>query len=91
MTAFMTVGPKAAGFAALMRMLVAGAPGPGSGLDRHPVAGSILTMTVGNIVAVRQTNIKRMLAYSAIAHAGYILVGIVARQRRRASARSSST
>ena len=41
-------------------------------------ASSILTMTVGNVVAILQSNIKRMLAYSAIAHAGYILVGIVA-------------
>ena len=78
-TAFMAVGPKAAGFAALMRILAAGAS-----LSWHRTGLrslwllAILTMTLGNVVAVLQTNIKRMLAYSAIAHAGYILVGIVA-------------
>jgi len=39
---------------------------------------AVLTMTLGNIVAIAKTNIKRMLAYSSIAHAGYILVGMVA-------------
>jgi len=85
-TAFMIVGPKAAGFAALIRVLVQALPTPDASLV--PVlknewatilwAAAILTMTVGNIVATLQSNIKRMLAYSAIAHAGYILVGIVA-------------
>jgi NADH-quinone oxidoreductase subunit N len=78
-TAFMAVGPKAAGFAALMRILFQAFPR----LDYYDCTSilwilSILTMTLGNIVAVRQTNIKRMLAYSAIAHAGYLLIGIVA-------------
>ncbi|HTY63259.1 MAG TPA: NADH-quinone oxidoreductase subunit N [Acidobacteriota bacterium] len=77
-TAFMAVGPKAAGFAALMRILLQAFP-----LLSHDWVNvlwllAILTMTMGNVVAVLQTNIKRMLAYSAIAHAGYILVGIVA-------------
>jgi NADH-quinone oxidoreductase subunit N len=76
-TAFMAVGPKAAGFAALIRILIQAFPL----LDHHwiPILWllAILTMTLGNIVAVLQTNIKRMLAYSAIAHAGYILIGIV--------------
>ncbi len=80
-TAFMTIGPKAAGFAALVRILFQALPS----LDTHWVSIlwviSILTMTVGNVVAVRQKNIKRMLAYSAIAHAGYILIGIVAHSR----------
>jgi NADH-quinone oxidoreductase subunit N len=77
-TAFMAVGPKAAGFAALIRILVQALPF----LSEYwiPILWllAILTMTLGNVVAVLQTNVKRMLAYSAIAHAGYILVGIVA-------------
>jgi len=78
-TAFMTVGPKAAGFAALTRLLVQALPALGADWSAILWASSILTMTVGNIVAILQSNIKRMLAYSAIAHAGYILIGIVAR------------
>jgi NADH-quinone oxidoreductase subunit N len=76
-TAFMTVGPKAAGFAALIRILVQAVPFLAE--DWSPILWvvAILTMTLGNVVAVLQTNVKRMLAYSAIAHAGYILVGIV--------------
>jgi len=77
-TAFMTVGPKAAGFAALVRVLVQALPAFGPDYwTRILWVLSILTMTLGNVVAIRQTNIKRMLAYSSIAHAGYILIGIV--------------
>jgi len=78
-TAFMIVGPKAAGFAALARVLITALPALGADWSVILWASSILTMTVGNVVALRQTNIKRMLAYSAIAHAGYILIGMVAR------------
>jgi NADH-quinone oxidoreductase subunit N len=77
-TAFMIVGPKAAGFAALIRVLIQALPSLQADWTAILWASSILTMTVGNIVATRQLNIKRMLAYSAIAHAGYIMVGIVA-------------
>jgi NADH-quinone oxidoreductase subunit N len=77
-TAFMAVGPKAAGFAALMRILIQAFPFLADDWGSILWLLSILTMTLGNIVAVLQTNIKRMLAYSAIAHAGYILIGIVA-------------
>jgi NADH-quinone oxidoreductase subunit N len=77
-TAFMTVGPKAAGFAALVRILAQALPALSSDWAAILWLLSILTMTLGNIVAILQTNIKRMLAYSAIAHAGYLLVGIVA-------------
>jgi len=77
-TAFMTVGPKAAGFAALVRILTQALPALSAEWTDVLWLVSILTMTLGNIVAVLQTNIKRMLAYSAIAHAGYLLVGIVA-------------
>lgn len=77
-TAFMTVGPKAAGFAALVRVLVQALPNLAHDWAAILWLLSILTMTLGNVVAILQTNVKRMLAYSAIAHAGYILVGIVA-------------
>jgi NADH-quinone oxidoreductase subunit N len=76
-TAFMAVGPKAAGFAALIRILIQAVPFLAHDWSSILWLLSILTMTLGNIVAVLQTNVKRMLAYSAIAHAGYILVGIV--------------
>lgn len=77
-TAFMLVGPKAAGFAALIRVLIQAVPILASDWRSVLWLVAILTMTLGNTVAVRQTNIKRMLAYSAIAQAGYLLVGIVA-------------
>jgi len=77
-TAFMAVGPKVAGFAALIRILVQALPFLGNEWTLILWLLSILTMTIGNVVAILQTNVKRMLAYSAIAHAGYILVGIVA-------------
>jgi NADH-quinone oxidoreductase subunit N len=76
-TAFMAVGPKAAGFAALVRILVQVFPNLAQDWSSILWLLAILTMTLGNVVAVLQTNVKRMLAYSAIAHAGYILVGIV--------------
>jgi NADH-quinone oxidoreductase subunit N len=76
-TAFMAVGPKAAGFAALIRVLVQAFPYLAQDWSSILWLLAILTMTLGNVVAVLQTNVKRMLAYSAIAHAGYILVGIV--------------
>jgi NADH-quinone oxidoreductase subunit N len=76
-TAFMAVGPKAAGFAALIRLLAQAFPYLAQDWSSILWLLAILTMTLGNVVAVLQTNVKRMLAYSAIAHAGYILVGIV--------------
>ncbi len=76
-TAFMAVGPKAAGFAALLRVLAQAFPSLAGDWSAILWALSILTMTLGNVVAVLQTNVKRMLAYSAIAHAGYILIGIL--------------
>jgi NADH-quinone oxidoreductase subunit N len=81
-TAFMTVGPKAAGFAALMRILAHALPALGPGYWTGILwALALLTMTLGNIVAILQSNLKRMLAYSAIAHAGYLCIGIVANSR----------
>jgi NADH-quinone oxidoreductase subunit N len=77
-TAFMAVGPKAAGFAAFLRVFLYSL----SSLQTDWVwvlwVLAVLTMTLGNIVAIAQKNIKRMLAYSSIAHAGYILVAMVA-------------
>ncbi|MDT7808251.1 MAG: NADH-quinone oxidoreductase subunit [Acidobacteriota bacterium] len=89
-TAFMAAGPKAAGFAAFMRVflvafpLVAASQQTRTGAQLHAAwlgalwLLAILTMSVGNVVALVQTNVKRMLAYSSIAHAGYALVGFVA-------------
>lgn len=73
-TAFMAAGAKAAGFAALLRVF--GTAFPALAADLSPVMAILaaLTMIFGNIVAVAQTNIKRMLAYSSIAQAGYILM-----------------
>ena len=75
-TAFMSIGTKAGAFAAFYRFFVTGVP------DAQPVWGwalailAVLTMTLGNLAALRQTSLKRLLAYSSIAHAGYILVGL---------------
>ncbi len=79
-TAFFSVGSKAAGFAALIRVFIDGGLGQVN-LTSLVVLISIiavLTMTLGNFVAAVQTNAKRMMAYSSIAQAGYILVGFVA-------------
>ena len=77
-TAFMAAGTKAAGFAVFLRVF-AGALG-GLVLDWRPViAGvAVLTMLGGAILAIVQTDLKRMLAYSSIAHAGYLLIGLAA-------------
>ncbi len=76
-TAFFSVGPKAAAFAALIRIFDFGL-GEIPGIEVAFGILAILTMTVGNVLAIRQDNIKRMLAYSSIAHAGYILVALAA-------------
>ena len=88
-TAFMAAGPKAAGFASFIRVFVFGLPfvvtaSSVAGGNLHQawvttlMAMAILTMTLGNVVAIVQNNVKRLLAYSSIAHAGYALVGCVA-------------
>jgi len=76
-TAFMSVGSKFAGFALALRIIVEGLKLP---LNWHLIFGVLaaLSMTIGNLGAIRQTNIKRMLAYSGIAQAGYLLVGVAA-------------
>ena len=78
MTAFMSVGPKAAGFAAFVRVFVIALPAFRTDWSDLLWILAVLTMTVGNITALYQNNIKRMLAYSSIAHAGYVLVGFTA-------------
>jgi len=77
-TAFMSVGPKAAAFAAILRVLFVGlAPLTVDWSTVFAVLAAV-TMTGGNIVALAQTNTKRMLAYSSIAHTGYILAAVAA-------------
>ena len=77
-TAFMSVGPKAAGFAVIGRVLLVALSQMSFEWTGLLIALSIMSMAVGNILAISQTNIKRMLAYSSIAHAGYALLGVIA-------------
>src|SRR4028119_934062 len=83
----MAAGPKASGFAAFMRVFLFGFPFIAATTNAAQLHSAwinaiwllaILTMSVGNLAALVQTNVKRMLAYSSIAHAGYALVGFVA-------------
>jgi len=76
--AFLSVGPKAAGFAVLVRVFLTALPA--YQIDWIAILSgiSLVSMTFGNLVAIQQTNIKRMLAYSSIAQVGYILLGVVA-------------
>jgi NADH-quinone oxidoreductase subunit N len=77
-TAFMSVGPKAAAFAMFLRVFLGGL-GPLAAEWRWLIGGAAaLTMIWGNVAALTQDNVKRMLAYSSIAHAGYALLGLVA-------------
>jgi NADH-quinone oxidoreductase subunit N len=86
-TAFLSVAPKAAGFAIMLRFFFGSLSTRGAGpwdlagsIDWTPVLMlvSVATMTVGNVAALTQTNMKRLLAYSSIAHAGYVMMGVVA-------------
>jgi NADH-quinone oxidoreductase subunit N len=86
-TAFLSVAPKAAGFAIALRFFFGGfaTAGPEPWDLAHTVDWprllmvlSAATMTVGNVAALTQTNMKRLLAYSSIAHAGYVMMGLVA-------------
>ena len=92
-TGFLSVGSKAASFAMLLRIFLEGLPSMRVALIESPRAGAtdlpdigwgimfyvlaVVTMTVGNFAALTQSNLKRMLAYSSIAHAGYLLIGAV--------------
>jgi NADH-quinone oxidoreductase subunit N len=88
-TAFLSVGPKAAGFAVALRFFNGAFAGPAgangfaeaiAGIPWPAIVGvlSAITMTLGNFTAIVQTNLKRLLAYSSIAHAGYTLMGLAA-------------
>ncbi|MGO8947218.1 MAG: NADH-quinone oxidoreductase subunit N [Ktedonobacterales bacterium] len=79
-TLFFSLGSKAAGFAALLRIFVFGGVAAVSGNELWVMVAIVaaVTMTLGNVVAVLQTNIKRMMAYSSIGQAGYLLVGLAA-------------
>ncbi|HEX9759178.1 MAG TPA: NADH-quinone oxidoreductase subunit N [Nitrospiria bacterium] len=76
-TAFMSVGPKAASFAIFLRVFLEAFGGIKENWTALLIVLSVATMILGNVVAISQTNIKRMLAYSSIAHAGYALIGLV--------------
>ncbi len=76
-TAFLSVGSKAASFAMLIRIFVEGLPSMSADWRLLFWVLAVVSMTVGNVAAVTQSNVKRMLAYSSIAHAGYVLIGIV--------------
>ena len=76
--AFISAGPKAAGFAAFLTIFVDALPKLPVQATGVIVLLAMLTMTVGNVIAIAQTNIKRMLAYSSIAHAGYVMIGLAA-------------
>lgn len=83
-TGFMTTGLKAAAFAAFVRVFISMGYGKdvASAIQSHVHdilwISAVLTMVIGNVVALTQTNVKRMLAYSSIAHTGYLLVGMIA-------------
>jgi proton-translocating NADH-quinone oxidoreductase chain N len=77
-TAFLSVGPKAAGLAVLIRVMVVAFPAYDVNWTAILSLVAILTMTLGNVVALWQKNMKRMLAYSSIAQAGYMLIGLAA-------------
>jgi NADH-quinone oxidoreductase subunit N len=80
-TAFMAVASKAASFGAFMRVFVEGLGGVRANWSLMFLLLCVVTLILGNIVALVQTNVKRMLAYSSIAHAGYALIGVVAAGR----------
>jgi NADH-quinone oxidoreductase subunit N len=85
-TAFLSVGSKAASFAMLLRIFLEGLPSMSGDWRLLFEVLAIVTMTVGNLAALTQTNLKRMLAYSSIAHAGYLLIGVVVGTPRGVSA-----
>ena len=75
---FLSTASKAAGFAVLVRLFFVAFPNFAGSWTLVIMILSAVTMTVGNLLALQQTNIKRLLAYSSIAHAGYVMIGVVA-------------
>ncbi|WP_437787030.1 NADH-quinone oxidoreductase subunit N [Sorangium sp. So ce1097] len=93
-TTFMAVAVKGAAFATLLRVLLGAFGGPelsswAAGWPPAVAVMALLTMTVANLIAGRQESVKRMLAYSSIAHAGYLLVGVAAAVRSSEDAQAS--
>jgi NADH-quinone oxidoreductase subunit N len=78
-SAFMSAGPKAAAFAILLRVFMTAFPSIGSGWEPLVWVSALLSMTIGNFGALTQSNVKRLLAYSSIANAGYVLVAVTSR------------
>ena len=78
-SAFLSAGPKAAGFAIFLRIFMTAFAPIGGAWAPLVWASALLSMTIGNFAALLQTNVKRMLAYSSIAHAGYVMVALTAR------------
>jgi NADH-quinone oxidoreductase subunit N len=78
--AFLSVAPKAAIFAVLLRVLLEGMPGAAPSWTALMAVLAIITMFIGNLFALRQRNVRRMLAYSSVAHSGYILAAFAALQ-----------
>jgi NADH-quinone oxidoreductase subunit N len=77
-TVFIGTAPKLAGFAMVIRLMVEGLGGLQADWQQMVIVLAILSLAVGNIVAIAQTNLKRMLAYSTISHVGFILLGVLA-------------
>jgi NADH-quinone oxidoreductase subunit N len=78
-TAFLSAGPKAAGFAIFLRIFMTAFEPIGNGWQPLVWGSALLSMTIGNFAALLQSNVKRLLAYSSIAHAGYVMVALTAR------------
>jgi len=76
-TLFLSAAPKLASFALAFRLLAEGLPGLRDGWQDMLIFVAVLSMVIGNVVAIAQTNLKRMLAYSTISHVGFILMGIL--------------
>ncbi len=77
-TAFMSIGPKVAGFAVIIRVFAEALPSLQGDYTTILVWMAVLTMAVGNLAAIAQRNIKRMLAYSTIGHVGFAMLGLIA-------------
>jgi NADH-quinone oxidoreductase subunit N len=80
-SAFLSAGPKAAAFAVFLRIFMTAFEPIAPGWEPLVWISALLSMTIGNFAALTQSNIKRMLAYSSIAHAGYVLVALTARSQ----------
>src|SRR5579871_809331 len=85
-SAFLSAGPKAAAFAVFLRIFMTAFAPIGPGWEPLVWLSALLSMTIGNFPALTQSNIKRLLAYSSIAHAGYVLVALAARSETGAAA-----